>query len=389
MKKTLCLIAVLGLGTIGTFAFSQAPATSRESDSAPSPSDKAVAGAATTNEKSGPKSKAPPAKTFPTSSQTYANATAASSERKELVIERALVTLIDDNKVPATEPGMITKLDVKEGTSVEEGYFLAEIDTRSTLAKRKIAESEHAAAIAQAENDAEVEVAEKAVEVSKAEYDQSVEIRRKNEASISLTQLRKDQFAYEKSLAQVKQAVNEKKIAGLNAQAKQSQYDAASIELDLRTIRAPFKGQVVEVLKNVGDWVTSGEPIMHLVGLDKLKVKGFVMVSGPNGASAAEVLGKPVTITVEAPGGKQHTVQGLIGFASPVIDGLGTNRQFRVWAEVDNEKGIDPVTGIESWKIQPGSMAKMTIDLTPRRNVMRPVSENTETQATSAKSRER
>ena len=37
-------------------------------------------------------------------------------------------------------------------------------------------------------------------------------------------------------------------------------------------------------MKNVGDWVTVGEPIMHVVGLDKVKVKGFVFVSGDSGA---------------------------------------------------------------------------------------------------------
>jgi len=35
-----------------------------------------------------------------------------------------------------------------------------------------------------------------------------------------------------------------------------------------------------------------------------------------------------VTITVEAAGGKKASVKGTIGFASPVIEGVGTSRQF-------------------------------------------------------------
>lgn len=393
MKKTIFLSAILGIGALGTLAMSQQPSTSRDAASAPSPSDrsgpaKSAKSAPSTKETATKETAKEPLPTYPTSSQTFASTSSAAATRLELVVERALVTLIDDNKVPATEPGMITKLEVKEGTSIEPGYFLAEIDTRSTIAKRKIAESELAAAQSKAENNAEVEVARAAILVSKAELDQSDEIRRTNPRAVSESQYRKDKFTYEKSLAQEKQAINEKKISGLDANAKQAQLDAASIELDLRTIRAPFKGQVVEVMKNVGDWVTAGEPILHLVGLDKLKVKGFVLVSGEHGASAAEVLGKPVTITVDAPGGKQHTVKGVIGFASPVIEGVGTSRQFRVWAEVDNEKFVDPVTGIESWKIQPGSMAKMVIDLTQRRNALRPISGPTETK-TATTTRER
>jgi len=133
----------------------------------------------------------------------------------------------------------------------------------------------------------------------------------------------------------------------------------------LRQARSPFKGQVVEIMKKKGDWVTAGDPIMHIVGLDQVRVKGFVKVSGPEGASQDEVIGKPVTITVDAAGGKKHTAKGIVRFASPVIEGVAASRHFRIWADVDNEKTVDPVTGQESWKIQPGSPAKMNIDLMP------------------------
>jgi len=308
-------------------------------------------------------------KTFSTSTvvppTTPAPAGSASNRREPLVLERCQVTLIDDNKVPASEAGMITKMEVKEGSSIEKGFMVAEIDTRSTLAKRNIAIAELSAATAQAENNAEVEVADAAIEVAAAELQQSKDIRSKNSNAVSLSQLRKDQFNYEKSLAQKKQAINEKKIHGLTANAKQAQLDAATIELDLRQVRSPFKGEVVEVMKNVGDWVTVGEPIMHIVGLDKVKVKGFVFVSGDKGASQEEVIGKDVKITVETAGGKKRTVNGKIDFASPVIEGVGSSRQFRIWAAVDNQKTVDPVTKQEIWDLQPGSIATMTIDMAP------------------------
>jgi len=280
-------------------------------------------------------------------------------------LDSALVTLIYDNKIPASEAGMLMEVPVEEGTNVEKDALVAQIDSRSTIAKQKVAEAELAAAQAQSENDAEVIVAEKAVEVSKADLDSIEEIRKKSKLAVSETEWRKNWFQWQKSVAQVKQATNEKHIAGLTANAKRAQHEAATIELDLRQARAPFKGQVVEVMKKPGDWVTVGEPIAHIVGLDRVRVKGFVEVSGPNGASHDEVIDKPVTITVDAPGGKKHTVKGIIGFASPVIDGAGTNRHFRVWADVDNEKTTDPVTKRDTWKIQPGSRATMTIDITP------------------------
>ncbi len=303
-------------------------------------------------------------KTVPTSTVTPGNPSAP----KSVVVERAVITLINDNRVPATEAGMILgPLPVEEGSSVEKDELVAQIDNRSTLAKQKIAEAEYQGAKAQSENDAEVEVAEAAINVAEQEYQMSKEIRDKNPQAVSLSQLRKDKFNWEKALAQKKQATNEKHIAGLTANAKYAQYEAASIELDLRQVKAPFKGEVVEVMKRPGDWVTAGEAIMHVVGLDRVRVKGFVFAGGEGGVSPADVAGKDVTIEVDAAGGKKATVKGRIGFASPVLVGVGTTRQFAVWAEVDNEKTTDPVTKQVVWKLQPGSVAKMTIDMSPSR----------------------
>jgi multidrug efflux pump subunit AcrA (membrane-fusion protein) len=286
--------------------------------------------------------------------------------------------LINDNKVPATEAGMLLgPMPVDEGARVEKNDLVAQIDNRSTLAKQNIAHSEYLGAKAQSENEAEIEVAEAAINVAKQEYEMSKEIRAGNPQAVSKSQLNKDLFNYEKALAQKKQAVNEKKIAGLTANAKYAQYEAASIELDLRQIKSPFKGEVVEVMKRPGDWVTAGEPIMHVVGLDKVRVKGFVFASGENVASPADVFGKDVTIEVDAAGGKKATVKGKIGFASPVLVGVGTTRQFAVWAEVDNETTTDPVTKQITWKLQPGSVAKMTIDLSAPK--VQPTSTRTQT----------
>jgi multidrug efflux pump subunit AcrA (membrane-fusion protein) len=379
-RKIILLVLLAGFGFVAADAFSQGTTTPsggsasdknaqpaerkppvKPADVSPSPSKSDVP--AYSRDKKEKDSS--PSKTFPTSSVSQPSSAAPSGSRTQLVIPDALVTLIHDNKLPASEAGMIVDLPVEEGASVEADEIVAQIDSRSTLAKQNIAKAELEAAKAQAANNAEIEVAESAIEVSKADLDANAEIRKTNPRAVSATEERKYKFQYEKSIAQKKQAVNEKDIAGLTANAKKAQHDAATIELDLRQARAPFKGQVVEIMKKKGDWVTAGDPIMHIVGLDQVRVKGFVQVSGEYGASQDDVIGKPVTITVDSAGGKKHTAKGIVRFASPVIEGVAASRHFRIWADVDNEKTVDPVTGQESWKIQPGSPAKMNIDLMP------------------------
>jgi multidrug resistance efflux pump len=295
---------------------------------------------------------------------------------RSIAVEGALVTLIEDNNVPATELGMLTVLHVVEGQSVEEGQILADIDSRETLAKQKIAESELEAAKAQAESTAELDVAKYAVEVSKAEYQSNRDIQQKNPGAISQTEMRKYEFQLRRAEEQVKLAHTDRHIASLTAKVKQAQLDATAIEFDRRQVKAPFKGEVVELKKKRGEWVQPGEPILHLVGLDRLRVRGYVRASL---ASPAEVLGKPVVITVYTAGEKNHTLRGTIAFASPVLEG-SSNKSFRIWAEIDNERIIDPISKLETWAIQPGSQASMTIDLTaptaaiPHRSGATPVS---------------
>jgi biotin carboxyl carrier protein len=341
------------------------PATSSPSTGAPSLFPAKDASKDSTTSKTAPTGKdASSTKTTPTSS-VVAGSTPSS---RLLTVERALITLFKDTKVPATEAGMLMgPFPVEEGSSVDKDELVAQIDNRATLAKQKITEAEYLAEKARSENEAELEVAEAAIKVSQQEYQMNMDIQKKNPAAVSESQIRKDKFNLEKSHAQKKQAVNEKHIAGLTANAKYAQYEAASIELDLRQIKAPFKGEVVEIMKKPGDWVTAGEPIMHIVGLDKVRVKGFVFASGDDAALPGEVIGKKVKITVEGLGGKKSSVDGIIGFASPYIEGVGSTRQFRVWAEVDNEKITDPATGHISWKLQPGTVATMTIDLAPNK----------------------
>src|SRR5262245_27528379 len=130
----------------------------------------------------------------------------SASTGRTIAVQDALVTVNDDNKVPATELGMITAIHIKEGKSIDKDTVVADIDNRETLAKKRIAEGELKAAKTQAESEAELEVAKKAVEVAKAELESMSEVNRKTPNAVSLTELRKFQFQLDRALAQVKQA---------------------------------------------------------------------------------------------------------------------------------------------------------------------------------------
>ena len=267
-------------------------------------------------------------------------------------IEHALVTLIDDVPVPAREAGSLMKLTVKEGAIVQEGDILGQLDNLDALAKREMALSELEVAQAQADSTAELEAAQQGSEVALAEQQQLEQIQSKG--AVSIFELRRAKFNYQKSLAQIKVAQTDRTVAKITTKLKQAQIGATDNELARRQVQSPLGGQVVEVYKHVGEWCTPGEPILRVVRLDRVRVEGFVLMAA---ASPNNILGRPVTVTVYTPGGGTHQVKGTIGFASQLIEGAGSTRQFRVWTEVDNTQ----IAG--GWVIQPGSAAEMLIDM--------------------------
>jgi multidrug efflux pump subunit AcrA (membrane-fusion protein) len=267
----------------------------------------------------------------------------------------ALVTAIDDVKVPARDAGTITKLNVKGGELVNADFVLGVIDDRDTLAKQRIAQGELDAANAQFNSKAEIEAAKKGYEVANAEWEQAKEIKAKTPGAISLQEYRRAEFQAQRAWAQIQVAETDNLVAGLTAKMKKAQLDATDIELGKKKIEAPIQGQVVEVYKHMGEWVQPGDPVLRLVRLDKVRVEGFVYAAE---AGRGDIEGKPVKVTVHLPGEKQTTLNGRVDYVSPLIEGSGRNRQYRIWAEVENQF----VDG--HFLIQPGASAEMSIDTT-------------------------
>ena len=275
-------------------------------------------------------------------------------------VPHGLVTLIGDVKVPAAETGSLMEIKVKEGDVVDIDQVLAVIDNRDTVAKREMAQGELSVAEAQAESTAELEAAQKAWEVAKAELAQFDSIRRTNPGAVSEQEVRRARFQVERALAQIKVAETDRIVAGLTTGVKKAQLNATDNELERREIKTPLKGEVVEIYKKQGEWVQPGEPVMRIVALDKLYVEGFV---NADQASAGALEGKRANVTVHVFDPKSqkmvdHTVKGEINYASPLVEGSGRSRQFRVRAEVENTFADN------RWIIQPGSMAEMTIEMT-------------------------
>jgi multidrug resistance efflux pump len=159
---------------------------------------------------------------------------------------------------------------------------------------------------------------------------------------------------YEESRLSVENAEILQEIAGLEANVGTARVEAAEKQIERHKIASPLDGVVVEVYRRAGEWVQPGEPVLRVVRMNRLRIKGELNFSQ---YAPREVAGKPVTVSVPLERGRQETFKGKVVFAEPDIRIDGT---YDVLAEVDNRS--EGSSG--HWLLVPGiGGAIMTIHL--------------------------
>src|SRR5205814_4283550 len=114
----------------------------------------------------------------------------------------------------------------------------------------------------------------------------------------------------------IQKAQHDMEVAGLTREIRDSEHKIASEQLERRTIAAPFRGMVVEVLRRRGEWVQPGDSVVRIVRLDRLKAEGFLPVRH----AGLELVGSKVKLRVIAAGDQPLEATGHIIFINPEID---------------------------------------------------------------------
>ena len=272
----------------------------------------------------------------------------------QVLVEHAQVTSLDPIRIPAKQPGTIKNFSARKGDQVEVGRLLGQMDDADAVTKKKIAEFERDAAQQNAESDYELLAAKEGAKVTEENFKSNQKLH-KTEGAVSDFEMRKSFFEWQRALAQIGVAEKEKAVAKATQLAKQGQIEAAENEIKRCRLESPINGVVVQMFKHGGEWCQPGDPIMEVVRMDRVEVEGFVFATE---VSPRDLLHRNVKVSIILAGDERREFFGKILFASPVIEGSGRTRQFRVSTEIDNVQ----VDG--SWLIQPGAEASLAIDLT-------------------------
>lgn len=280
-----------------------------------------------------------------------------------VTVPGCLVTLIGDVPVPVQEAGVLVRLNAVEGQQVAPGELLAQIDDSQAQKAVEAAIARHNAADLKAKNDVNVRYARISEKVYEAELKRSEETNRRAPGAVTQADMHKQWLELQRATLGIEQAEHDFHVAELDAQVAKAEVDAARLNLERRQIKAPessvpsdtdFKWIVVKRFSQVGEWLKPGDPVLRLVRMDRLWIEGFLDAAGAAGMTPSEVDGKPVTVKVALPRGREEVLQGRIVFVSPIVE---AGPQFLIKAEIINRQDAG------HWVLRPGLNADMTIYL--------------------------
>jgi multidrug resistance efflux pump len=249
---------------------------------------------------------------------------------------KAILSFVNDIKVVAQTDGIILDILVDEGTAVSKDTILIQIDNRLAVAEREVASKELESAKLKAEDDSQIKFSVASYEVATSVFNRSQELF----AKVVEAQEEWEKKRLEKIKAgfQIDVSKREQLIAQAAVGVNEAKVNASNVQLELRTIKAPFTGVVASMQKERYDWVKAGEEILRLVSLDKFRVKGTVRIAdSPNTLEGARA-----NVIIPTGTGKVERLEGVVGFVSPESQGSGARndgtQEYTVWVEIPNKQ---------------------------------------------------
>ncbi len=268
-----------------------------------------------------------------------------------VTLKDCVVSLEEEAEVPAQEPGVLLKLPVKEGQQVKKGELLATIDDLLALRDQDVANYKLGVAKEQAASDINVQYMTAAAAVAEAVYFGDVDANNKVANAVPQAVVRQHLLEHRAAVLSIDKSKMELRIAGLQAKVSEAELAQATEKVERRRIKSPLAGQVQKIYQHVGEWVQAGEPVLHVVQVNQLRVQGTLKISE---FAPEEVMGRPVTIKVVFARGRTEIFKGDIVFVDPIVEQDG---DYLVRALIKNREENG------QWLLRPGMDAEMTIQL--------------------------
>lgn len=263
-----------------------------------------------------------------------------------------VVREVEEVEVPAKRDGIISAIYVRRGEEIQVKQRLLELDKTDKELQMRVTEAELAQAKIRAKNDGEVEASKAAVEQAKLENRLLEDL---GKDAVYLEKFRK-LIELRKASADLRSSSNRFEQDQLLVRIKEGELAVIRNDIAQTIVSSPVTGIVQELLKEEGEWVQQGQPVMTVTRLDRLLAEGFV-----DSADIAphKMLGKSVTAVFQVAGTNEVKLRGLVVKHGPPK--LELDGKYPVWVEFENFKVQSSGKDL-SWVIRPGMRGRILLD---------------------------
>ena len=236
--------------------------------------------------------------------------------------------------VPAPEIGVLAEILVSEGDQVSQKQLLAKLDDTVLNASLDVARAAKNALGSR--NSAEVDLAIRAKQL-----DSFRELRDRGNA----TQREVERAEGEHLQAQARlQSIRE------DLEVRRLEYERVKAQIKARQLESPIDGHVVQIDKEVGEFVAPTDPVvMHIVQLSTLKS----VFSVPMQKASELQQGATVSLLI---GYEPLRCQGVIEFISPIAEAQSAT--VRVKIRIPNPDGLIPSGAFCRWDLRSSAPAR-------------------------------
>lgn len=201
----------------------------------------------------------------------------------------------DDSAIAPKTAGRLREIAVREGDQVEAGSVIAVLDDEQIRAREQQAE----AALRQAEARlaaAKAQLAQSAASHAQAKWDQRAFTRLFKEGGVAEQQARQAQNNERTQAAAVVASQRQVEAAQADAEAARAQLEEARANRKDLNVIAPFTGTVATRTAEPGEVVTAGTPVITLIDLGRVYLRGFV----PEGQIGRVRVGQPARVYLDS-----------------------------------------------------------------------------------------
>ena len=245
--------------------------------------------------------------------------------------------------IPAAEIGIISKILVKEGDRVSEKQILAQLDDTVLTTSLAVARAAMEALGGRRSAEAELKMRTEQLSSYHSLFEQG------NATSRELQRAENEHLQAQARLQSVREEIEIRRL----------EYQRVKAQLKQRRMESPIAGVVVEIVKEVGEFVSPTDPVvMTVVQLDTLKSRFSVPVQAARDLKAGQVVNLSV-------GYEEVPCQGEIEFVSPIAE--PESGTVRVKIRIPNLDGRLQSGSVCRWSVAYDSEQRVTRQQGPAR----------------------